>query len=308
MNSKNTYNQWQRFCAASNVPKDQVKLLYDTHKSQIKTTNPTLWFNFLNKSSLQENDETSTIPENTENEDSKASQEQMMKDVYITLKEIKSFLIFLISEPSRHVKSFINLEEKTDDNVLKKWSQGMAIVMNKLKNSEEYNNTNYIIDLKQVYLLISEHLFSIPQIEKIGQVSFVNVTYESDIKIKLLFETKRKKYINEFIIPIITKNDSNINSVIFFYNTNELLSLIDNRYRSELVYNNDYITTSQNKFVEIDFFLTHMIYTVLHSMIHLYCSVIFNNSFMSHEDHNYYKSVESIVPRPLFKYFLMPNL
>lgn len=304
MSSKNLYNQWQRFCAASNIPKDKVKQLYDEYKNEIKTTNPTLWFNFLEKIPLQENSNTNP-PESYDTEENtlKTTNEQMIKDVYNTLTEIKSFLIFLVSEPSRHVKSFIELEEKTDVNIIKKWTEGISSIMNKLKNTEEYNSNNYLIDLKQIYSLISENLFSIPNIEKIGQVSFVNVTYESDLKIKLLFESKRKKHTNEFILPVIVKN-----AIVFFYNTKELLNLIDNRYRSEMLYNNDYITTSQNKSVEIEFFVTHFIYTVLHAMLHLYCSVTFNNAYMNHEDHNYYKTVESIIPRPLFKYFLTPSL
>lgn len=308
MNGKNLYNQWQRFCAASNVPKEEVKQLYDIHKTEIKTTNPTLWFNFLNNAPLQEKDK--DVPNIIENRDTEdiTSHEQMIRDVYVTLKEIKSFLIFLVSEPSRHVKSFINLEEKTDINIIKKWTEGITFVMNKLKNSEEYNKNNFIIDLKQIYLLITEHLFPIPQIEKIGQILFINVTYESDIKIKLLFESKRKKYINEFIVPIIMKNDNSLNTVVFFYNSRELLNLIDNRYKSEVLYNNEYITTSQNKSVEVEFFVTHMIYLVLHAMLHLYCSVTFNNSYMNHEDHNYYKTVESVIPRPLFKFFLTPSM
>lgn len=304
MNSKNLYNQWQRFCAASNVPKNEVKRLYDSFKSEIKTTNPTLWFNFLKQIPLQEKN-TDDIAETQENEDKtdKISYEQMIKDVYVTLTEIKSFLIFLVSEPSRHVKSFIDLEEKTDVNIIKKWTEGISVIMSKLKNSEEYNNNNYIMDLKQIYSLINDHLFSVPKIEKIGQVSFLNVTYESELKIKILFESKRKKYTNELIIPVIIKN-----AVVFFYNSKELLNLIDGRYRSEVLYNNDYITTSQNKSVEVEFFVTHMIYAILHAMIHLYCSVTFSNSYMNHEDHNYYKTVESIIPRPLFKYFLTPSL
>lgn len=314
MSSKNLYNQWQRFCAASNVPKDEVKRLYDTHKSEIRTSNPTLWFNYLNKSTFKEREEddqdiTESTPDILKNDNNmqlninKDAHEQVIKDVYDTLTEIKSFLIFLISEPSRHVKSFIELEEKTDVNILKRWTDGMTMIMNKLKHSEEYSNNNFIIDLKQIYSLLYEHIFSVPKIEKIGQVSFINVTHESDLKIKLLFESKRKRFSNEFIIPIIIKN-----AVVFFYNSKELLNLIDNRYRSEILYNNDYITTSPNKSVEFDFFITHMIYSVLHAMLHLYCSVIFNNSYMNHEDHNYYKTVEGTVPRPLFKYFLTPSI
>lgn len=312
MTSKNIFNQWQKFCSASNIPKEEVKRLYDAHKSEIRTSNPTLWFNLLKKAPLRERsknqqegseslsrDDVTTNTEDTSN----TTHEQMVKDVYNTLTEIKSFLIFLTSEPSRHVKSFIELEEKTDVNVLKKWAEGISTIMNKLKNSEEYSNNNFIIDLKQIYSLINEHLFSIPKIENIGQVSFVNVTYESDLKIKLLFESKRKKYSNEFVVPVILRN-----AVIFFYNSKELLNLIDNRYRSEILYNNDYITTSQNKLVEIDYFVTHMIYCVLHAMIHLHCSVVFNNAYMNHEDHNYYKTVEGIIPRPLFKFFLTPSV
>lgn len=45
----NMYNMWQKFCASVNIPKDQVKTLYDVNKNEIKSTNPSLWYDFIKK-------------------------------------------------------------------------------------------------------------------------------------------------------------------------------------------------------------------------------------------------------------------
>lgn len=337
----NVYNQFQRFCSKSNVPKEEVKKLYKLHRNKIKFSNPTLWAELIQNKSIQESvrqekkNGEGEEEENVEGWEGEGVGEEggektasgsgfdyspdMIRDIYHTLNDIKAFLHFLSSEPSRHVKSYISFEEKTDQNILNKWGAAMNQIMQTLRKTEQFNcNTNkvegnggegLIIDLKQIYVLINDHLLNIPQVDKNDDVNFVPVTYESDTRIKLLFETKRKTFVNEHIYPAIMKNEHSLkNGIYFFYNPRELLSLIEQRYRNEMVFHSEYITTSQSKLVEHDFYHTQFVYITLHAMLHLLCSILYKNSFLSHDDTLYYKTVENIVPKPLFRYFLMPNI
>ncbi|TLY46267.1 MAG: hypothetical protein E6K54_08505 [Gammaproteobacteria bacterium] len=310
---RNIFNEWQRFCSASNIKKSDVKTLYDKHRSTIKSTNPTLWFNIVGGAPLQqaqqEQDDLDIeegVSGNVGKE--KDQRDEFLKDIYVTLSEIKSFLIYLCSEPSRHVKSYIELEEKSDEGVLLKWSTGLGQIMSELDKTKEFSNANLIIDIKQIYLLVCKFLFPMVETEKLGPVQFVDVTPESETRIKMFFDTKRKKFFNELLIPVVTRNDKGNSVVYFFYSSREVLSLIERRYASEMMYHSDYVTTTQNKAVEQQFFLTQMVYVVLHGMLHLHCSLYYKNAYMAHEDHNYYQVVERIVPKPLYRYFLMPSL
>lgn len=297
----NMYNMWQKFCASVNIPKDQVKTLYDANKNEIKSTNPSLWYDLIKKNNTSDS-------ENTNDVSLPQHENDMLKDIYITLKEIKTFLMYLSSEPSRHVKSYINLEEKTDEIVLCKWAEGIKKIMLTLLTTEQFNGNNLIIDLKQIYNLISENLFSVPQINKSVEVTFYPITNESDTRIKILFQNKRLKYSNEFLIPTILKDEMQRMNVYFFYSMNELIHQIDLRYRSELVFHTDYITTSQSRNVEYEYYTTHIIYFVLHAMLHLHCSILFKDSFMNHNDFKYYKTVEKVIPKTLYKFFLAPHI
>jgi len=312
----NLYNEFQRYCSLSNIPKSQVKGLYVKHKNALKNTNPSLWDTIVDESPLQDyNAEETTEQTLVEKVEEHTTEnhldfEKTIKDVYVTLSEIKSFLIYLCSEPSRHIKAYVTLEEKTDENILLKWSSGMNQIMGELSRTKELINgtSNLIIDIKQVYCLIKQFLFPTSEVDKIGSVTFLNIFNESDVRKKLLFDLKRKKYCNEFIIPVVTRNEIGKNAIYFFYNSRELLNLIEHRYSTEMMYHSEYISTAQLKVVEQEYFLTQMIYIVLHGMIHLHCSVHYNNSYLDHSDHNYYKTIENLVPKTLFRYFLTPNL
>ena len=305
-NSSNLFNHWQKFCSIAGIPKSEVKPLYDLHKNELQNSNPSTWFNLFkkkNNNQTNDDDKNNTNSEWSNHQQTVTLEPELLKDIHITLREIKQFLIHLSCEPSRSVESFFTLESITDQKVLDKWAAGLSLVMSKLTASED---SQIIIDLNSVYELISEHLFKV-NLVNIVEVKFYHVTDQVDINIKILFDSKREKYPNEIVVPVITKNSHNQNVVYFFYNLAELLSVINRRFKTEHKYYNEYVKTTISKSVEKNFYITQMVYIVLHALIHLKCSIEFKDAYLSHEDANYFKTVESIVPRSLYKYFLQPN-
>lgn len=284
----NIFNRWQKFCSSHKIDRDVARVLYISNKDKIRE-NDAFWADIVSNFMKNRNDDSA---ENNKMEESSSS-------VLTTLQEIKSLLIYLSSEPVRHVRSFIRLEDSSNQSVLNKWRQAMSFIMNATKVDES-------ISFAKIFNLLREKLIDIDL--KFMSVKFQAVDDTSNVHLKALFRKKRQEFLNELIIPVIIPDQPNSNNatIYFLFNAKEIFTIIDSAYANETLTQNSVLTTRCAVTLEREFFLTRVIYMVLHAMIHLKCSLKFGNAFMTHDKHEYFDQLQMTVPQSLYGHFLQP--
>jgi hypothetical protein len=319
--SNNIFNMWQTFCNSNNVDRKLCIQLYKDNKHRIRKTmqveadpdwqssssTPKLINNLAWLDILRSNGNIVVL-------DGEQQQQQQQQTIIIddlitlvptiasTLKEIKQFLIYLSCEPTRKVRSYINLEDDCNSKVHHKWRAFVVHIMEHFRNTSNYS-------LKTIFDIIRLKLLDI-QIARDVDIRFKPVDTICNKQLQLIFKDKRDSFPNELIVPsIVGRIGQQQHSTIYMlYDPREIFALIDIDYKRELsdshVHSVLKVQFSIN--IENEFILTRLILIVLHAMLHLKCSLLYKQAFFSHESHLYFDLLEQIVPPPLYAYFLNP--
>lgn len=299
---RNVFNDWQKFCATNKCNSETARCIYVLRKKQIKASESN-WSTILQDFNRQrdkineESNEYGLEANNIKNHN--ANEKEIPSSIVDTLREIKSLLLYLSSEPARKVRSFIKLEDDSNQLVHQKWRKGICGIMSEVKPDE-------VISLKKIFELLREKIIDID----LGSmnVKFIGIDDTVSMHFQVLFKKKREEFYNEIIIPIIAPNNLNSESVTIYmlYNTKELFSIIDSAYSTEMSTRKSVLTTTTAEILEKEFFITRIIYFILHAMIHLKCALKYGNSFMTHNSHEYFDLLQVTVPPPLYVHFLQP--
>lgn len=304
--NKNVFNDWQKFCSVNKFNRETARNIYVLKKEQIKASESN-WLKILEEFNRQrkeiikecgENDLERKIKKHHDSTDD-VTHVGIPSSVITTLTEIKSLLLYLSSEPVRHVRSFIKLEDGNDHMVHERWRKGICSIMSELKADDA-------ISFKRIFELLREHLIDI-DLNSMA-VKFLGIDDIANTHFQVLFKKRREEFYNEIVMPVIIsdKNSTGPVTIYMLYSPKEIFSIIESAYSTETTNRNSVLTTIMAENLEKEFFITRIIYFILHAMLHLKCALKYGNSFMTHKNHEYFDMLQVIVPPSLYMHFLQP--
>lgn len=292
MKQRNTFNEWQKFCAANKCNRETARSIYVLKKDQIKASESN-WLRILEDFNRQHDEIVKESGSYNSNE------HELPASLVNTLQEIKSLLLYLSCEPVRHVRSFIKLEDDTNQLVHQNWRKGFSSIMSAIKSDDA-------ISFKRIFELLRENIIDIDLNSM--DVKFMAIDETVNMNFQILFKKKREEFYNEIVVPVIIsdKTNSSAPTIYMLYNTNEILSIIDSAYSAETSTRKSVLTNTMSETLEREFFITRITYFILHAMVHLKCALKYGNSFMTHNSHEYFDVLQVTVPPPLYVHFLQP--